>query len=41
MAELLPGKARYKTIVIESPQAVLAHSKKEGLSHAYSPHAWG
>lgn len=32
MAELLPGKTRYKTTVIESPQAMLARSKKEGLS---------
>lgn len=28
--ELLPGKARYKTTVIESPQAMLTRSKKEG-----------
>ncbi len=32
MEKLLPGKARYKTIVIESPQAMLAHSEKEGDS---------
>ncbi|MDO8437789.1 MAG: hypothetical protein Q7S69_06485 [Nitrosomonadaceae bacterium] len=30
MAELLPGKARYKTTVIESPQAMLAQAEKEG-----------
>ena len=30
MEELLAGKARYKTTVIESPQAMLARSKKEG-----------
>lgn len=32
MAELLPGKARYKTTVIQSPQSMLARSEKEGLS---------
>lgn len=30
MEELLPGKARYKTTVIQSPQAMLARSEKEG-----------
>ena len=30
MAELLPGKARYKTTVIQSPQAMLAQAEKEG-----------
>lgn len=29
MEKLLPGKARYKTTVIESPQAMLAQMKKE------------
>jgi len=29
MEKLLPGKARYKTTVIESPQAKLAQLKKE------------
>lgn len=32
MEKLLPGKARYKTTVIESPQAMLARSEKEGDS---------
>ena len=32
MEELLPGKARYKTTVIQSPQAMLARSEKEGDS---------
>jgi len=32
MAELLPGKARYKTTVIESLQAMLAQEKKTGPS---------
>jgi len=30
MEELLPGKARYKTTVIQSPQAMLAQAEKEG-----------
>lgn len=30
MAQLLPGKARYKTTVIQSPQAMLAHAENEG-----------
>ena len=30
MEELLPGKARYKTTVIESPQAMLARAEEEG-----------
>jgi hypothetical protein len=32
MEKLLPGKARYKTTVIESPQAMLAQMKKSGES---------
>jgi len=35
---LLPGKARYKTTVIESPQAMLARSEKEGDSARSKPH---
>jgi hypothetical protein len=30
MEELLPGKARYKTTVIQSPQAMLARAEEEG-----------
>jgi hypothetical protein len=30
MEKLLPGKARYKTTVIQSPQAMLARSEEEG-----------
>ncbi len=32
MEELLPGKAHYKTTVIQSPQAMLARAEKEGES---------
>src|SRR5574340_314954 len=32
MEKLLPGKARYKTTVIESPQAMLSRSEEEGDS---------
>jgi len=38
MEKLLPGKARYKTTVIESPQAMLARAEKEGDSARTKQH---
>ena len=38
MEKLLPGKARYKTTVIESPQAMLARAEKEGNSARAKQH---
>ena len=38
MEKLLPGKARYKTTVIKSPQAMLARAEKEGESARAKQH---